>query len=234
MTQRSEFLDRVRAGLGRTSSHSVAAPPGDSELLRLAHEACDLASLFAARAGPMGINVHRCALTDAATTLRSLVDPICPTAVVVDELEPAIGHQVERAISGLAAHLVRPRVERSLDPQFDAEIGITGVLAGIAETGTLVVASDATRSRGTFIIPPIHIAIMRESQIIADLIDLWPRLGPALPTALTLISGPSKTADIEGILVTGVHGPGTVHVLLVSDEPTAAAPRGPHSQGERS
>jgi L-lactate dehydrogenase complex protein LldG len=48
------------------------------------------------------------------------------------------------------------------------------------------------------------------------MIDLWPLLTP-LPTAVVLITGPSKTADIEGILITGVHGPKSVHILLIDD-----------------
>jgi L-lactate dehydrogenase complex protein LldG len=50
------------------------------------------------------------------------------------------------------------------------------------------------------------------------MLDLWPLVGNKPPTALTLITGPSKTADIEGILVTGVHGPGAVHVILVAPD----------------
>ena len=90
------------------------------------------------------------------------------------------------------------------------------IVAAIAETGTLVIASDMRRSRGTFLIPPIHIAVIFESHILPDMIDLWPRLA-VLHTAFTLITGPSKTADIEGILITGVHGPKAVHVIVLEN-----------------
>jgi L-lactate dehydrogenase complex protein LldG len=229
MTTRSEFLDRVRAGLGR-GPRSISAPPGvDDQLIRLTRPSEDLVGLFASRAGAAGMAVHSCTLDELAATVGSLVAPLDPRCVVLDSLDPLLARPVTDALAGLGARVIDPRTTRALDPQFDAAAGITGVHAAIAETGTLVLASDAERSRGTFIIPPVHIALVLESQIIPDMIDLWPRIGPRPPTAVTLVSGPSKTADIEGILVTGVHGPGAVHVVLVADSPAAT----PRSQGER-
>jgi L-lactate dehydrogenase complex protein LldG len=234
MTTRSEFLEQVRAGLGKRDPAIGlgAAPAVDDRIVRLTQWDKDLADVFAARADSAGLSVHRCGLNDAAATLRSLLTSFDAGRIVLDSVAPGPTSLAEAAIAGLGAQVFAPRVVRSLDAQFDADVGITGVFAAIAETGTLVVASDEAHSRGTFIIPPVHLAIVLESQIIADMMDLWPRLG-TLPTALTLISGPSKTADIEGILVTGVHGPGAVHVLLIADRPNGPRTRGPQSQGEQ-
>ena len=89
-------------------------------------------------------------------------------------------------------------------------------LPPVAETGTLVCTSGNERWRGLTLIPPLHIAIVEAQQITPDLIDLFAGGMPApLPANVTLISGPSKTADIEGILITGVHGPREVHVVVV-------------------
>jgi L-lactate dehydrogenase complex protein LldG len=234
MTTRADFLDRVREALRRPShAPTTPAPRVEERLVRLAGPDDDLANLFVAKAAAAGLVVHRCGVGDAAKMLRSLLDSLRPACVVLDELDPPLKIAAAAALAGSTAKVLQPRATRSLDSQFDADVGITGVLAAIAETGTLVVAPDAVRSRGTFMIPPVHIALVLESQLIPDLIDLWPRLGATIPTAVTLISGPSKTADIEGILVTGVHGPGAVHVLLAADRPVDAPPQRPPHEGEQ-
>lgn len=110
-------------------------------------------------------------------------------------------------------------VTRATDDEtlFDVPVAVTGVLAGVAETGTLVCASGPDAARGVSLIPPTHIAIVAVEQLVADLADAFTLLeGQALPSNVNLITGPSKTADIEGVLITGVHGPGVVHVVLVT------------------
>jgi L-lactate utilization protein LutC len=103
---------------------------------------------------------------------------------------------------------------------YTAELGISGVDYLIAETGTIVVAARPGDPRSVSLLPPIHIAVAAANQIVPDLFDLFDatqlREEEALPpSCLTLITGPSKTGDIELKLVTGVHGPGEVHVVLI-------------------
>jgi L-lactate utilization protein LutC len=106
-------------------------------------------------------------------------------------------------------------LETAREPFFAADVGITGVVHLIAETGSLVVETGAG-PRSESLLPPVHIAVADRSQIVADLFDLFPAGGRAMPSCLTLITGPSKTGDIELKLVTGVHGPGEVHVILIT------------------
>jgi len=102
------------------------------------------------------------------------------------------------------------------DVLFACDAAVTGVAAAIAETGTLVCTSGPRSPRGVSLIPPVHIALVDARQIVGDLFDYFARLDPTtLPANINLITGPSKTADIEGILVTGVHGPGIVHALVL-------------------
>lgn len=104
-------------------------------------------------------------------------------------------------------------LDAARDDWFAADIGITGVDHVIAETGTVVLAARPDQPRSASLLPPVHLAVASRSQILADLFDLF---GTAeVPACLTLITGPSKTGDIELKLVTGVHGPGEVHVVLV-------------------
>jgi L-lactate dehydrogenase complex protein LldG len=97
-------------------------------------------------------------------------------------------------------------------------VGITGAIAGLADTGSVVVDTTAGRSRAASLLPPVHIALLPVSALYPDL-PTWMALqggGVLADTAnLTIISGPSKTADIELNLVLGVHGPGEIHVILL-------------------
>jgi L-lactate utilization protein LutC len=102
---------------------------------------------------------------------------------------------------------------------FQADLGITGVAHAIAETGTLVMATSPNDPRSISLLPPVHIAVVGQSQIVPDLFDLFALLEAGkenLPSCLSFITGPSKTGDIELKLVTGVHGPGEVHVVIVN------------------
>jgi L-lactate utilization protein LutC len=103
---------------------------------------------------------------------------------------------------------------------FAADIGISGAEYLIAETGTIVMASQRSEPRSLSLLPPIHIVIAERRQLLPDLFDLFSvydgqKLDGVLPSCLSLITGPSKTGDIELRLVTGVHGPGELHVILI-------------------
>ena len=104
------------------------------------------------------------------------------------------------------------------DVMYDVDVGITDVHAALAETGTLICRSDAAHPRALSLIPTVHVAIVQAADILPDMIDYWAQLRdtPGPPSSSTaFITGPSKTADIEGQLVQGVHGPEQVYILLV-------------------
>ena len=83
-----------------------------------------------------------------------------------------------------------------------------------------MVASRPDEPRSLSLLPPVHVAVAERRQILPDLFDLFAALGTdELPANVSIITGPSKTGDIELRLVTGVHGPGEVHVLLIGDAP---------------
>jgi L-lactate dehydrogenase complex protein LldG len=99
-----------------------------------------------------------------------------------------------------------------------ADAGLTGVDAALAETGSLVVSSGSGRSRMVSLLPPVHIALVPVSSLTTDLFTWTAIRGQAMPASVTLVSGPSKTADIEQTLAVGVHGPKRLAVILVEDE----------------
>jgi L-lactate dehydrogenase complex protein LldG len=102
---------------------------------------------------------------------------------------------------------------------FAAEIGITSCTHAVAETGTLAMCSGPGSERLASLLPPVHIAVVHREQILPDLFDLFARLEADglqnLSSNVSLITGPSKTGDLELRLTTGVHGPGKWHVILI-------------------
>ena len=116
---------------------------------------------------------------------------------------------------GLAALEASERRQRLLA----CDVGITSCDWAIAETGTLVMCSRPGQERLASLIAPMHVAIVERQQIVPDLIDVFRQLDERghdqLPSNLTLITGPSKTGDIELQLTTGVHGPGKWRVIVI-------------------
>ena len=99
-----------------------------------------------------------------------------------------------------------------------ALVGVTGAAAGLAETGSIVLASGPGRGRLASLLPPIHVALLERRLIVESLPDLIAQR-PELMTSganVVCITGPSRTADIEHTLSRGVHGPREVHVVLVN------------------
>ena len=101
-------------------------------------------------------------------------------------------------------------------------VGLTGVTAALAATGSLVLEGGAGRYRGTSLLPDVHIALMRAEQLLPDL-ETWQQLqqGEGYPaftaaSSTTMVTGPSKTADIGHQLVKGAHGPREVHIVILA------------------
>lgn len=106
-----------------------------------------------------------------------------------------------------------------------ADLGLSGVDYVIAETGTLVLTAQAGQMRGVSLLPPVHVAVARTSQVIATLADyllLVQATGLDLQKQLTscvsFVTGPSRTGDIELKLTIGVHGPGELHLVLLDEQ----------------
>jgi len=101
------------------------------------------------------------------------------------------------------------------------QIGLSGADGALAATGSLVLESRPGQSRTASLLPPIHIAVIEAAQIVADF-ETWVAQQRVLGTEefreisnITLISGASRTADIAMQLVMGMHGPGTLHIVIV-------------------
>lgn len=95
---------------------------------------------------------------------------------------------------------------------WEASAGVTSTICAVAQTGSVLLAAGPGRRRLASLAPPVHIALVRRVvATLADAVDLAPR------STCVLVTGPSRTADIEGVLVNGVHGPGELWVVLLED-----------------
>jgi L-lactate dehydrogenase complex protein LldG len=110
-------------------------------------------------------------------------------------------------------------IEEIKERVFNVEAGITSTMGGIADTGALILWSSKEEPRLMSLAPPIHIAVLRADKIYNSLLEVMQKenWSANMPTNAFLISGPSKTADIELVLAFGVHGPKELIVLLVEN-----------------
>lgn len=102
----------------------------------------------------------------------------------------------------------------------DDLVGITGAYCAIAETGTLMTLSGAQTPPSVSLLPETHIAVLQKSRVVRSMEDAWQKLRDGqrgMPRAVSFISGPSRTADIEQTVTLGAHGPYRVHIILVGD-----------------
>lgn len=104
------------------------------------------------------------------------------------------------------------------DELFGCDLGITSAQYGIAETGTLVLESARESHRLTSLVPPIHVCILRGSNIRQTLGEILELTEKDLNPAVTFITGASRTSDIELTLAIGVHGPGELYVIIIADQ----------------
>jgi L-lactate dehydrogenase complex protein LldG len=213
---RKEILARIRAAQGRGASSRPSQAEIDAvETYIAAHPrgplpdvADDLVARFRARAEAMQSTTEMVErLADVpATAARYLAANGLPRTGCV---WPALGGLDWRG-AGLALE-ARGAEDR------DA-VGVTGIFAALAETGTLMVACGPDTPAAASLVPETHIAVVPVVRIVKHMEDGWAlaraELGE-LPRLVNFISGPSRTGDIDQTIVLGAHGPYRVHMILV-------------------
>jgi L-lactate dehydrogenase complex protein LldG len=208
---RDHILHRIRTALGRSAGQAAADPPP----VRIRVPEVDMESRIASvrfRVEALAGVTHRVGNpSEACEVVRDAVAG--KTAVASNALFLA-----ECGITGLPG--VRSGVTnrgelRELCATVD--IGITSADYVLADTGTLVMIASPQEARMVSLLPPAHIAVVPADRILTGLDELFTALPrPAeQSSSMVLITGPSRTADIEQILVRGVHGPGQIMVVLV-------------------
>jgi L-lactate utilization protein LutC len=158
---------------------------------------------FVARCAANGVELRRAPDGEAAVVLAGAWLRELGASVVPDASPLAVTAATASGLTRLAADA--------------ADVGVTRAWRGVAETGTVVLRSEEGRSAG--LLPPTQLALLAAADLRAGLTELYAELAAegerGLPAQVVQVTGPSRTADIEVTLVTGVHGPGRVAVLLI-------------------
>jgi L-lactate dehydrogenase complex protein LldG len=220
--ERARFLDRVRHGLS-----NVEAPPlpADSPATPASDDGRPPAQRFVEELRAVGGVVDLVSPADLAGGVAAAAEQAeAGTAVVGPDLGPFAG-RVTDGLSRAGVEILEPAGTAGWrEACARADLGVTGALLGVASSGSILTAAGSASSRLASLLPPAHLAILPSERVVAGFEELFAALGDHLERASSavLISGPSRTADIEMVLVRGVHGPRNVHVLLV-EEPRRAS-----------
>ncbi|MFN8187101.1 MAG: LUD domain-containing protein [Gaiellales bacterium] len=119
-------------------------------------------------------------------------------------------------VEKLAANLKQNgfRVHYRVVPDLESATVSTALYA-LADPGSVVIAASSEEPRSRSLLPDVHLTIVSEDRVLADLAELFDAVAGQLPSSLAIVSGPSRSADIEQVLALGVHGPGEEHVVIV-------------------
>jgi L-lactate dehydrogenase complex protein LldG len=213
------LLGRIRTVLERCEHAPPPEPPAiEEDIVRRCGDAEDLVARFTSAATAAGAVVTTATNEMLIESLAGTLTGCGARHVVLGIADDALLQSATAAVNAAEASVIDWRPQPGLEAHYVADAGITDVAGAVAETGSVIVGGAAARSRGTWLVPPVHIAVVPASLIVADLLDVESLAAPAGgPAYRVLVTGPSKTADIEGELVTGLHVPGAVHVLIVAD-----------------
>jgi L-lactate dehydrogenase complex protein LldG len=211
----------VRKALGKTGADTAARAEAEAYIAAHAQGprpaiSADLVARFMQRATDMASTVERVAAhTDIPAAVARYLDAL--------ELSPALASQKSRSGvcwpefadldwtgAGLSVE-ARPTLGQD-------RLAITGSFCAIAETGTLVFTTGAQTPTASALLPDTHIAVIRADRIVSGMEEAFALVRAAhggMPRAMNMISGPSRTGDIEQTIVLGAHGPFRVHLLLL-------------------
>lgn len=220
-------LDDVRRALGRSAS-LVSAPPSPLEpFIEPAGEQdpAELIARFAAEATAVRANVQ---IVSGNLQAVDRIIEICTTSkgqeIALSETELFARMNL---ISKLSARGFSTFIPDGIDHEklvarlANCGVGVTAADYAIAETGTIVLSSDEPNALLVSLLPPVHIAVLRWAQIAGSLDAVIGKLSRERinltdpSRSITLITGPSRTSDVELVLSIGVHGPKQLHVIVL-------------------
>jgi L-lactate utilization protein LutC len=220
---RDAFLQRVRRALEAGNRAGQATMLGSRGAVGYQGAGLDPVARFCDELSKSGGHAHRVPDADAAVVrILQLVQNKCVRRVVLGRSPFLEKLQLQDRLTATGVEVIPVdtlSMANSRELLFGADLGISAADFLIAETGTVVLKAGPKEPRSLSLLPPVHITIAERARLLPDLFDLF-EPGPAgeslgLPSCLTLITGPSKTGDIELRLVTGVHGPGEIHVIVL-------------------
>ena len=222
-TARSQILDGIRRSLHRGELSGaarqavdarLATPPRGPAIARAALPPAEKVALFCQWAEFNNTTIARVAGAEVAGEVAAyLARNNLPAEAAMAPSPQLDGY--DWASQGMLS--LRRGAGRGSD-----QVSITGAFAGIAETGTLVMASGPDHPVTLNLLPDTHIVVLREADIVGGYEEVWTRLRQrygkdGMPRTVNTITGPSRTADIEQTIELGAHGPRRLHILVVRE-----------------
>ena len=222
---RQEILSSIRTHLAASAPFDASedrdAETGQKEISPChrvtASRRLELVSLF--KQNIEAVDGHCMVANDKgeiADALTQIISALQKTKLRAQRIAISDAPEVERLIHMTDLEIEELGIAPNASDIFGFDVGISTAQAAIAETGTLVLDSTRERHRLVSLVPPVHIAIVDASTIYATLGETLSILqnGKELSPAITFITGPSRTADIELTLTIGVHGPQELYVII--------------------
>jgi L-lactate dehydrogenase complex protein LldG len=209
---RDNILHKVRTALGRSVDQAPPpAPPARIHVPAIGTEA-KIESFRTRLEALAGKTHHARSAAEAVDYVRRVVDGRTAVASNAPLLEKCGVTRLPSVRSGLTDR------QELRELCATAAVGITSADYCLADTGTLVTIASQDEARLISLLPPVHIAVVDGARMLSGLDELLAiePLPAERSSSMVLITGPSRTADIEQTLVRGVHGPGEIHVVILS------------------
>ena len=240
MDEKGDFLKNIRSALGISAMEirsqeqctAVFQQANDTDILekiryRTHVEKQALLQVLGENCAQLNLGMHIVESNSAAAD--TIVEIVRSTTPEFSSVRQIIQHDhpdlVELQLwKKLAGESLQIHTSYSADPEVREKtiasyIGITAPQWVIAESGTIIQFTESGQPRSTSLVPSIHIAVFPLKKLLASLTELYALLRKEPPGgSFTLISGPSKTADIEAHMVHGAHGPREMHLLVIDDQ----------------
>lgn len=222
---REKIFQTLRRGLGRGPEDAAAQARVNQ---RISDPQRNLVPLRAQLPQPQQVNLF----IEKATALTVTVDRVASPNDVPNAIAEYLVQRNLPTTLRMAPHPDLQSLPWDSKPMLSVETGlgrsqdlvsVTPAFAGIAETGTLMLHSGSQTATTLHFVPDNHIVVMRASQITGSMEDAFAKLRESIggvknwPRSVNLVTGPSRTADIEGVPVLGAHGPRQLHIVLIDD-----------------
>ena len=209
---RDNILHKVRTALGRSVDQSPPpAPPARISVPSIGLEA-KIGSFLERLEALAGKTYHAHSAADALAYVERVVNG----RQAVASNAPLLAECGVTSLPSVRSGLTNREELRALCST--VAVGITSADYCLADTGTLVMIASQDEARLISLLPPVHIAVVNAARMLSGLDELLETvpLPAERSSSMVLITGPSRTADIEQTLVRGVHGPGEIHVVIIS------------------
>lgn len=208
---RENVLHKIRTALGRSAGQAVEnVPPARIVVAEVDIEA-RIQSMRTRVEALAGKTMRAASAEDA----RAMVAGEIAGRSAVASNAPFLAECGITALAGVRSGITDREELRPLCAS--ADVGITSADYALADTGTLIMIASPAEARLVSLLPPLHLAVVPKERILTGLDELFRTVPhPAeVTSSMVMITGPSRTADIEQFLVRGVHGPGAITVVIV-------------------